>query len=72
MDFSLDLIERLAEVPNIEYIKFAPTNMGKVFSMTNRCNGKLKIFSATVNIRLLILMLEVWAVWRVPHASFPR
>jgi len=57
MDFSLDLIERLAEVPNIEYIKYASANTGKVFSIINRCNGKLKVFSATANIPLLILML---------------
>ena len=72
MDFSLDLIERLAEVPNIEYIKYASANTGKVFSIINRCNGKLKVFSATANIPLLILMLGGVGWLAGPACIIPR
>ena len=72
MDFSLDLIERLAEVPNIEYIKYASANTGKVFSIINRCNGKLKVFSATANIPLLILMLGGVGWMAGPACIIPR
>jgi len=56
IDFSLDLIGKLSEVPNINYIKYATPNVGKILSIINKCKNKLAVFSATANNPLLVLM----------------
>lgn len=72
IDFSLDLIEKLAEVPNINYIKYASANAGKVLSIINKCKNKLKVFSATANIPLLVLMLGGVGWMSGPACIIPR
>jgi 4-hydroxy-tetrahydrodipicolinate synthase len=56
MDFSLDLIDKLSKVQNIEYIKYATSNSGKILSILNNLKDKIRIFSASANIPLLVLM----------------
>src|SRR5262249_11349444 len=56
-DLSLDVIERLSHHPRIGYIKDASTNTGRLLSITNRCGGAIKGFSASAHIpaaRMLI------------------
>jgi 4-hydroxy-tetrahydrodipicolinate synthase len=71
-DFSLDLIEKMAKVPNIKYIKYASPNPGKVISIISRCKGKLKVFSATANIPLLVLMMGGVGWMAGPACVIPR
>ena len=56
-DLSLDVIEKLAQIPNVEYIKDASGNTGKLLTIANKLEGKIKIFSASAHIPLFVMML---------------
>jgi 4-hydroxy-tetrahydrodipicolinate synthase len=56
-DLSLDVIERLAQHPRINYIKDASTNTGRLLSIINRCDGAIKIFSASAHIPAAVMMI---------------
>ncbi len=56
-ELSLPVIERLAEIPNIEYIKDASGNTGKLLTIASKLAGKIKIFSASAHIPLFVMML---------------
>ena len=56
-DLSFDVVSKLAEIPNIEYIKDASGNTGKLLTIANKLAGKIKIFSASAHIPLFVMML---------------
>ncbi|MDR3563168.1 MAG: dihydrodipicolinate synthase family protein [Negativicutes bacterium] len=56
-ELSIDVIDKLADIPNIEYIKDASGNTGKLLTIANRMGGKIKIFSASAHIPLFVMML---------------
>lgn len=56
-ELTLDVIERLAAIPNIEYIKDASGNMGKLMTIVNKVGDRIKVFSASANIPLFVMML---------------
>jgi len=49
-DLSLPVICRLADVPNIGYIKDASTNTGRLLSILNETAGRMKVFAASAHI----------------------
>jgi dihydrodipicolinate synthase/N-acetylneuraminate lyase len=49
-DLSLPVIERLSRIPNVRYLKDASFNTGRLLSIINRVEGRLKIFSASAHI----------------------
>jgi 4-hydroxy-tetrahydrodipicolinate synthase len=51
-----DVLETLASVPNIQYLKDASANTGNLLTLMNRLEGKLKIFSASAHIPLTVMM----------------
>ncbi len=56
-DLSLGVIEKLAEIPNVEYFKDASGNTGKLLTIVNRVGSKIKLFSASAHIPLFVMML---------------
>ena len=56
-DLSLDVIERLSGHPRIGYIKDASTNTGRLLSITNRCGGAIKVFSASAHIPAAVMLI---------------
>ncbi|HWR30677.1 MAG TPA: dihydrodipicolinate synthase family protein [Negativicutes bacterium] len=56
-DLSFDVVSQLADIPNIEYIKDASGNTGKLMTIANKLAGKIKIFSASAHIPLFVMML---------------
>lgn len=56
-DLSLDVIERLAGHPRINYIKDASTNTGRLLSIINRCGDAINIFSASAHIPAAVMMI---------------
>jgi 4-hydroxy-tetrahydrodipicolinate synthase len=56
-DFSIAMLEELAEEPNIRYLKDASGNTGKVLSIMNALHDRIKIFSASAHIPLFVFML---------------
>lgn len=56
-DLSLPVIEKLADIPNVEYLKEASGNTGKLLTIVNKVGDKIKIFSASAHIPLFVMML---------------
>lgn len=56
-DLNLGVIEKLADIPNVEYIKEASGNTGKLLTIANKMGNKIKIFSASAHIPLFVMML---------------
>lgn len=56
-DLSFNVIAKLAEIPNVEYIKDASSNTGKLMNIANKLAGKIKIFSASAHVPLFVMML---------------
>ena len=56
-DLSLDVLERLADVPNIRYLKDASTNTGHLLTVMNRVGDRLQIFAASAHIPLAVMLI---------------
>jgi len=56
-DLSIPVLERLAGVPNIAYLKDASTNTGRLLSIMNRVGDGLKIFAASAHIPACVMMI---------------
>lgn len=56
IDFTLDLINELSKISNINYIKYATSDSNKILTILNNFGDRIKIFSATANNPLLVLM----------------
>jgi 4-hydroxy-tetrahydrodipicolinate synthase len=56
-DLSPALVERLSDVPNIAYVKDASGETGRILSILNRCGERIKVFSASAHIPLLVFEL---------------
>lgn len=56
-DLTLDVISRLADHPNIRYIKDASVNTGRLLSIMNRCEGRLQVFAASSHIPAAVMMI---------------
>lgn len=57
VDLSLGAITQLAEVPNIEYVKDASNNTGRLLSILNSVGDRLKVFSASAHIPLCVMLI---------------
>jgi 4-hydroxy-tetrahydrodipicolinate synthase len=56
-DLSLPAIARLAEVSNIRYIKDASTNTGRLLSIMERVDGRIKVFAASSHIPATVMLI---------------
>jgi 4-hydroxy-tetrahydrodipicolinate synthase len=71
-NLTLGVIKRLAEVPNIRYLKDASANTGHLLTIMNQVGDRLKIFSASAHIPLFILMLGGVGWMAGPACVIPR
>ena len=56
-DFTIPMLEELAEEPNICYLKDASGNTGKLLSIVNALQDRIKIFSSSAHIPLFVFMM---------------
>jgi len=56
-DLSLPVIRRLSEMPTIRYLKDASTNTGRLLSILNATEGRLKVFAASAHIPAAVLLI---------------
>jgi len=56
-DFTVPMLEKLAEEPNIRYLKDASGNTGKLLSIVNALQDRIKIFSASAHVPLFVFMM---------------
>ena len=56
-DFTIPMLEELAQEPNILYLKDASGNTGKLLSIIDALGDRIKIFSASAHIPLFVFMM---------------
>ncbi|MCP5367320.1 MAG: dihydrodipicolinate synthase family protein [Hyphomicrobiales bacterium] len=56
-DLSIAAIERLADIPNIRYLKDASTNTGRLLTILNRVGDRLKVFAASSHIPVCVMQI---------------
>jgi 4-hydroxy-tetrahydrodipicolinate synthase len=71
-DLMLDLIERLADHPNIVAIKDASTNTGRLLSIINCCGDKIAVFAASAHIPACVMMIGGKGWFAGPACIIPR
>ncbi len=71
-DLSLDVLERLADVPNIRYLKDASTNTGHLLTVMNRVGDRLQIFAASAHIPLAVMLIGGVGWMAGPACLIPR
>jgi 4-hydroxy-tetrahydrodipicolinate synthase len=71
-DLTLDVIERLAQHPNIVGIKDASTSTGRLLSILNRCGDKIDVFAASAHIPACVMMIGGKGWFAGPACLIPR
>ncbi len=56
-DLSLPVIDRLSRLPNIGYLKDASFNTGRLLSIINRVEGRVKVFAASSHIPACVMLI---------------
>ena len=71
-DLNLPVIERLSHVPNICYIKDASSNTGRLLSIINQVEGRMKVFSASAHIPTCVMLIGGVGWMAGPACVAPR
>lgn len=71
-DLSLPVIKRLSRVPNIRYIKDASTNTGRLLSIMNETEGRMKVFAASAHIPACVMLIGGVGWMAGPACVVPR
>lgn len=71
-DLSLPVIDRLSRIPNIQYIKDASFNTGRLLSIIHRVEGRMKVFAASSHIPASVMMFGGVGWMAGPACLVPR
>ncbi|MBV8427634.1 MAG: dihydrodipicolinate synthase family protein [Hyphomicrobiales bacterium] len=71
-DLSLAVVNRLSAVENIRYIKDASTNTGRLLSILNETEGRMKVFSASAHIPACVMLIGGVGWMAGPACIIPR
>ncbi len=56
-DLSLPVIEKLSRIENINYIKDASSNTGRLLSIINQVEGRMEVFAASAHIPASVMLI---------------
>jgi dihydrodipicolinate synthase/N-acetylneuraminate lyase len=71
-DLSLPVIERLSRIANIRYIKDASFNTGRLLSIIERVQGRMKVFAASAHIPACVMLIGGVGWMAGPACVAPR
>lgn len=71
-DFTMAGLRRLAEQPNIRYIKDATGDTGRILSLINQVGDRLEVFSASAHIPAIVFQLGGVGWMAGPACVIPR
>ena len=71
-DLSLPVIERLSRVANIRYIKDASFNTGRLLSIIEKVEGRMKVFAASAHIPTCVMLIGGVGWMAGPACLAPR
>src|SRR5215211_6546356 len=70
-DVTPEIVETLSYVPNICYVKDASSNTGRLLTIINQVGDRLKVFSASAHVPLLVFRLGGVGWWAGPACLLP-
>lgn len=71
-DLSLPVIDRLSRVRNVRYIKDASFNTGRLLSIINKVEGRIKVFAASSHIPACVMLIGGVGWMAGPACVAPR
>lgn len=71
-DLSLPVIEELSRIANVSYIKDASSNTGRLLSIINRVEGRIKVFAASAHIPACVMLIGGIGWMSGPACLAPR
>lgn len=71
-DLGLPVIERLSRIPNVGYIKDASSNTGRLLSIINQTEGRMKVFAASAHIPACVMLIGGVGWMAGPACLAPR
>jgi len=71
-DLSLPAIEALSRHPRIGYIKDASSNTGRLLSILNRTEGRMKVFAASAHVPAAVMLIGGVGWMAGPACAVPR
>jgi 4-hydroxy-tetrahydrodipicolinate synthase len=71
-DLSLAVIDTLSRHPRIGYVKDASPNTGRLLSILNRSDGRMKVFAASSHIPAAVMMIGGVGWMAGPACAIPR
>lgn len=71
-DLSLPILDRLSRISNINYIKDASSNTGRLLSILNRMGDRMKVFSASAHIPACVMLIGGVGWMAGPACVAPR
>jgi 4-hydroxy-tetrahydrodipicolinate synthase len=71
-DLTLAVIKRLSAIGNIGYIKDASTNTGRLLSIMNATEGRMKVFAASAHIPACVMLIGGVGWMAGPACIVPR
>ena len=71
-DLSLPVIDRLSRIENVVGIKDASTNTGRLLSILNRVEGRMKVFAASAHIPAAVMLIGGAGWFAGPACLVPR
>jgi dihydrodipicolinate synthase/N-acetylneuraminate lyase len=71
-DLSLPVIEKLSHLANVNYIKDASSNTGRLLSIINRVEGRIKVFAASAHIPACVMLIGGVGWMAGPACLAPR
>jgi 4-hydroxy-tetrahydrodipicolinate synthase len=71
-DLSLAAVEALSHHPRIGYIKDASSNTGRLLSILNRTEGRMKVFAASAHIPAAVMLIGGVGWMAGPACAIPR
>ena len=71
-DLSLSVIDWLSRVPNIGYIKDASVNTGRLLSILNRVEARMRVFAASSHVPACVMLLGGVGWMAGPACVAPR
>jgi 4-hydroxy-tetrahydrodipicolinate synthase len=71
-NLTLEILDELVKVPNIQYLKDASGNTGNLLTTMNYLGDRIKVFSASAHIPLFVMMLGGVGWMAGPACVIPR
>ncbi len=72
VDLSIEVIARLAELPNVRYLKDASSNTGRLLAIMGRCGERLRLFAASSHVPAAVMLLGGVGWMAGPACLAPR